>query len=86
MFVELMKEETIKSAKLNSFSPLFLPAHEGGLVSCICDNGVIIRHSAHPAAEAISPSLLITAQGHCIYLGCLKGDPQSFIFPSLPPA
>lgn len=52
MFVEFMKEEIIKSAKLNSLSPPFLPAHKGGLAPCIWDNGVIISHSARPAARS----------------------------------
>lgn len=50
MFVEFMKEEIIKSVKLNSLSPSFLPANKGGLACCIWDNGVIISHSALPAA------------------------------------
>lgn len=86
MFVEFMKEEIIKSVKLNSLSPSFLPANKGGLARCIWDNGVIISHSALPAAVRViftlsAHSLLPTAS---VLSGAGSKEPPDPAF-SIPP-
>ena len=89
MFVEFMKEDIIKSAKLDSLSPPFLPASKGGLAPCDWDNGVISSHSARPAAiRAIftrSPSPPCPQPVHLPRRP--QGRPPPILrFPPLPPA
>lgn len=80
MFVEFMEEEIIKSVKLNSLCPPFLLANEGGLARCSWDNGVIIGHSARPAASGhFRPH---TAHSQWYYPGWLRRPP---ILHPLPP-
>ena len=82
MFVEFMKEEIIKSVKLNSLCPPFLLANKGGHAHRSWDNGVIIGHSARPAASGhFHPRSQPTASG-IIQAG--SKDPRSCVF-LLPP-
>lgn len=80
MFAEFMKEEMIKSAKLNSLSAPFLsPKRE--TLGLHGDNGVIIGHSARPAARGIS-TLFLPHQQPMSYL---TGSEQTLVLHASPP-
>lgn len=82
MFAEFMKEELIKSAKLNSLSPPFLSLKEETLALHV-DNGVIISHTARPAARAIS-TLFMTHQQPMSSLVSSEQTPVLHVFHPTP--